>query len=164
MTVGYLNATINRKTWKLDPEIGTDGSSQTRQNPRVDRYGYGFGPPRSCRSGFWMGLEPNWTVFLVKTRTAGRLPGPIANTSSDGAFVTLFLCFDYSIRQFTMTSSINYKRNILYFSIFWLGYLFHIVGGYVLLAGNSLLQSVTKQLNIYCMVHFKWNDILLASN
>jgi len=74
-------ATINRKTRKGEPETGTDGSSQTRQNPRVDGYGYGFGPPRSSGSGFWTGLEPNRTVFPVQTRTAGGLPGPVANTT-----------------------------------------------------------------------------------
>ena len=75
-----MTATINRKTRKGELETGTDGSSQTLQNPRADGYGYGFGPPRSSASGFWMGLEPNRTVFPVQTRTAGRLPRPIANT------------------------------------------------------------------------------------
>jgi len=74
-------ATTNRKTRKGEPETGTDGSSQTLQNPRVDGYGYGFGPPRSSGSGFWTGLEPNRTVFPVQTRTAGGLPGPVANTT-----------------------------------------------------------------------------------
>jgi len=74
-------ATINRKTRKGEPETGTYGSSQTRQNPRVDGYGYGFGPPRSSGSGFWKGLEPNRTVFPIQTRTAGGLPGPVANTT-----------------------------------------------------------------------------------
>jgi len=73
-------ATINKKTRKGEPETGTDGSSQIRQNPRVDGYGYGFGPPRSSGSGFWTGLEPNQTVFPVQTGTAGGLPGPVANT------------------------------------------------------------------------------------
>jgi len=27
-----------------------------------------------------MGLEPNWPVFPVQTRTAGGLPWPVANT------------------------------------------------------------------------------------
>jgi len=80
LTVGYLNATINRKTRNTEPEIGTDGSSQTRQNPRVDGYGSGFGPPRRSGSGFGTVLEPNPTVFPVGTRTAGGLPGPVANT------------------------------------------------------------------------------------
>jgi hypothetical protein len=81
LTVGYLNATINRKTRNTEPEIGTDGSSQTRQNPRVAGYGSGFGPPRRCGSGFWTVLAQNRTVFPVRTRTAGGLPGPVANTS-----------------------------------------------------------------------------------
>ena len=69
------------ETRNAEPEIGTDGSSQTRQNPRVDGYGSGFGPPRVCGSDFWTVLEPNRPVFAVQTRTAGGLPGPVANTS-----------------------------------------------------------------------------------
>jgi len=80
LAIGYLNGTINRDTRIPELEIGTDGSGQTRQNLRVDRYGSGFGPPRCSRSGFWTGLEPNWTVLAVRTQTAGGLPGPIANT------------------------------------------------------------------------------------
>jgi len=71
------------ETRNAEPEIGTDGSSQTRRNPRVDGYGSGFGPPRVCGSGFWPVLEPNQPVFAVQTRTAGGLPGPVANTSND---------------------------------------------------------------------------------
>jgi len=82
LTVGYLNATINRKTRNTELDIGTDGSSQTRQHPRVDRYGFRFGPPRCCWSGVWTVLEQNRTVFPVRTRTAGRLPGPVANTTA----------------------------------------------------------------------------------
>ena len=74
-------ATINRKTRKGEPETGTDGASQTWQNARVDGYGYGFGPPRNSGSGFWTGLEPNRTIFPVQTKTAGGLPGPVANTT-----------------------------------------------------------------------------------
>jgi len=85
LTVGYLNATINRKTRNTEPEIGTDRSSQTRQIPWVDGYGSGFGPPRRCGSGFWTVLEPNRTVFPVPTRTAGGLPGPVANTNHTSA-------------------------------------------------------------------------------
>jgi len=54
--------------------------AQTRQNPRVDGYGSGFGPTRRCVSDFWTVLEPKRTVFPVSTRTAGGLPGPIADT------------------------------------------------------------------------------------
>jgi len=83
LTVRYLNATINRTTLNAKPEIGPDGSSQTRCNPQIDGYGAGFGPPRSSGSGFWTVLEPNRTVFLVQTRTAGGLPRPVANTTCD---------------------------------------------------------------------------------
>jgi len=49
LTVGYLNATINGITRKPEPEIGIHGSSQTRQNRRVDRYRYGIGLPSNSR-------------------------------------------------------------------------------------------------------------------
>jgi len=68
------------ETRNAEPEIGPDRSSETRWNPRVDRYGSGFGPPRVSGSGFWPGWEPNRPVFAVQTRTTGGLPGPIANT------------------------------------------------------------------------------------
>jgi len=64
-----------------EPEIGTDGSSQTRHNARLDMYRSGIGAPRPSRSGFWSGVELNKTVFPVQIRTAGTLPGPVANTS-----------------------------------------------------------------------------------
>jgi len=69
------------ETRNAEPEIGTDGSRQTRRNLRVDGYGSGFGPPSVCRSGFWTVLELNRPVFAVQTRTAGALPGPVANSS-----------------------------------------------------------------------------------
>jgi hypothetical protein len=71
------------ETRNAEPEIGTDGCSQTRRNPRVDGYGSGFGPPRVSGSGFWTGLELNRPVFAVQTRTAGGLPGPVAHTNSN---------------------------------------------------------------------------------
>ena len=80
LAIGYLIATINRNTRIPELEIGTDRSSQSQENPRVDRYGSRFGTPICSRSGFWMGLEPNRTVLAVQTRTAGGLPGPVANT------------------------------------------------------------------------------------
>jgi len=80
LTVGYLNATINRKNRNAELEIGPVGSSQTGQNPQVDGYGAGLGLPRSSGWGFWTGLEPNRTVFPVQTWTTCGLPGPIANT------------------------------------------------------------------------------------
>jgi len=80
ITVGCLNATIIRITQKPEPQIGTNMSSQPRQNPWVDRYGYRFGLPWSCGSGHWIGLELNRMSFAVRTRTSGRLPRPIAHT------------------------------------------------------------------------------------
>jgi len=68
------------ETQNVEPEIGTNGSSLTRLNPRVDGYGSRFGPPRVSGSGFWTGLEPNRPVFAVQTRSANRLPGPVATT------------------------------------------------------------------------------------
>jgi hypothetical protein len=81
LAIGYLNATINRNTWHPEPEIGTNSLNQTRHNPRVNRYGSGFGLPRCAGTGVWTGLEPNRTVLAVETRTACGLPGPIDNTS-----------------------------------------------------------------------------------
>jgi len=72
------------ETWNAEPEIGTNRSSQTRLNPRVDRYGSGFGSPQVSGSGFWSSLEPNRPVFAVLNRTAGGLPGPVANTTQEG--------------------------------------------------------------------------------
>jgi len=68
------------ETQNAEPEIGTDGSSLTWWHPWVDRYGSGVGLPRAGRSRFWTGLEPNCPVFVVQIRTAGGLPGPVANT------------------------------------------------------------------------------------
>jgi len=80
LTVGYLNATINRKTRNAKPDIWPDRSCRTRRNPRVDGYAAWFGPPRSSGSGFWTILEQNRTVFPDQTRTGGRLPVPVANS------------------------------------------------------------------------------------
>jgi len=81
-----INSSISECNHKYElrnteQEIGTDGSSQTRRNPRVDGYGAGFGSQRVSGSGFWTVLEPNRPIFAVQTRNAGRLPGPIANTN-----------------------------------------------------------------------------------
>jgi len=81
LTLGYLNATIKRMTRNAQPEIGTNESSPTQQNPRVDRYRSGIGPPGGSSSGFSTGLKPNRHVCTVRTRTAGGLPGPVANTT-----------------------------------------------------------------------------------
>jgi len=68
------------ETRNAEPEIGTDGSGHTRQNPRVDGYGSAFGPLGVWGSGFWTVLEPNRPIFAVQTRTAGGLPRPVGNT------------------------------------------------------------------------------------
>jgi len=72
--VGYLNATRKRKTWNTEPEIGTDRSSQTRQNPWVDWYGSGFAQTRRRKSGF--GRFMNRTEHYLRSKTrplAGHL-------------------------------------------------------------------------------------------
>jgi len=66
-----------------EPEIGTDGSSQTLRNPWVDGYRSPFEPPRVSGSGVWTGLEPNRPVFPVQTQTTSGFPGPVANTSGN---------------------------------------------------------------------------------
>jgi len=76
-----------------EPEIGPDGYSQTRRNPRVDGYRSGFGPPRVRGSGFWPGLERNWPVFAVQTRTAGGLPRPVANTTLGKKWLRQYCCY-----------------------------------------------------------------------
>jgi len=81
LAIGYLNMTMKRSTWILEPEIETNGSSQTQQNLRVDWHGSGFCPHRCRGLGFCTGLEQNRTIVAVRTVTAGRLPGPIANSS-----------------------------------------------------------------------------------
>jgi len=67
LKVGYLNATINGPTRNAKPEIGPDGSSQTRRNPQIDGYRAAFGPPGNSGSCFWSVLDPNWTVVAVQT-------------------------------------------------------------------------------------------------
>jgi hypothetical protein len=79
------------QTRNAEPEIETDRSSQTRQNPRVAGYGSGYGPPTVSGLGFWPGLEPNLPVFAVQTWTAGGLPRPVPNTSQQ-CFTNLWPC------------------------------------------------------------------------
>jgi len=80
-----INSSISQcnhkcEIWKEEPEIESVGSCQTRRNLRVDVYASGYGLPRVSGRGFWTGLEPNRLVFALETRTAGLLPGPVANT------------------------------------------------------------------------------------
>jgi len=94
-TVGYLNMTRSRTTWNAEPEIGPDRSGHTQWNLQLDWYGSWFGPPRRSGSGCWTGAKPNRPGFPVRTRTAGMLPGPIANTSTDWFWDLLVHMFAY---------------------------------------------------------------------
>jgi hypothetical protein len=93
--LGYLNATMNRNTWKPELAIGTYGSSRTQQNPRVDEYRRRFGPPRCSGSGYWMDLEQKQSLLAVRTRTAGGLTGPVANTSDESGLAIVHWCQQY---------------------------------------------------------------------
>jgi len=64
LIVEYLTAIIII-TRNAQPEIGADGSSQTRRSLQVDGYMAWFGSPRSCGSSFWTVQEPNRTIFPV---------------------------------------------------------------------------------------------------
>ena len=105
LAIGYLNVTIHSKTRKPKPEIGTDGSSQTRWNPRVHGYESMFGPVRCSGSSFWMGLKPNWAVLPVQTRTAGGSPRLVANTSLGGLRVASGLNYILLMKRSWMCTS-----------------------------------------------------------
>jgi len=75
LTVGYLNATINRTMQNAESEIGRNGSSQSQRNPQVDRYGWRFGPPRSSGLGISTGLEYCFQWFQI----CGSVPDPGGN-------------------------------------------------------------------------------------
>jgi len=62
LAIGYVNATINRKTRKQEQEIETDGSCQTRKNQWVNEHWSGFGLPRLSGSGVRQGR--NWTEIF----------------------------------------------------------------------------------------------------
>jgi len=99
LTAGYLHATIYRTTQNAKPEIGPNRSSQTQWNPLVDRYQAGFGLPWSCGSGFGTVLDLNLTVFPVQNRTAGGLPGPVANTNPAACFSRAIVCSEFLSMQ-----------------------------------------------------------------
>jgi len=108
------------ETRNAEPKIGTDGSSQTRRNPRVDRYGAGFGPPTVCGLGFRTVLEPNRPVFAVQTLTAGGLPGPVANTTDHHYhFLSLSLCLPCRQNQ---SGNICRGADIALLGPFWIPY------------------------------------------
>jgi len=70
---------MNRISRNPQWEIGTAGSTQCCPTLRVDRYGYGFGHPRSSRLWFWTGLELHQPIRAVWTLNAARLSTPVAN-------------------------------------------------------------------------------------
>lgn len=81
LSVEYQIPTIDRRTWKPEPQTGNDKCSQTRQSRWVDGYRNQFGQPRSSRSGFSMGLQVNLPNVPAWTHTAGWFPQPVANTN-----------------------------------------------------------------------------------
>ena len=114
LKVGYLNANINWTTRNAQPEIGPDGSSHTQRNPRVDRYGTGFGPPRSSGSGPCTVQEPNRTNFLVQTQTTGGLPGPVANTHSNPNILFRLVLRGEQVANYTSGQSRGFYTSPLY--------------------------------------------------
>jgi len=97
LAVAYLNGRINSETWNAEPEIGSDGTSNTRQPLRVYRYGYGFGPPRGGGPEFWLHLELTRPIFAVQALTAGRLSRPVANTSHRCSGCICSIMVDYLV-------------------------------------------------------------------
>jgi len=78
LEVRNLHATINRKTWRPEPESETDD------------YQSGLGPPRTSWSTLWMILPLNRTVYAIETRTAGGLPGPVSNCKCNPKILELW--------------------------------------------------------------------------
>ena len=107
------------ETRNAEPEIGTDGSCQTRRDPRVDGYGSGFAPPRVSGLGFWTLLEPNRPVFAVPTRTAGGLPGLVANTS---CALSVSSASKWTIIHFSWSPELCIHSLVLY-----QGYIYHSI-------------------------------------
>jgi hypothetical protein len=110
LTVCYLNATINRKTLKADPEIGTDKSRQTWQKLLVEFSGNGFPLPKYCIVGFSLGLQPNCTLLAVRIPTTGRLPDPAADTCWNKMLPLAEYAYKLSTHSFT--NSIPFKFDL----------------------------------------------------
>jgi len=87
LTVLYLNPTMDKISRSPEPEMGPNWSSHTWQHLPVVGYASGYGSPRNNRLGFWSGLEMNPPVFPVRTRTATRFPGPIANPTQPWGYI-----------------------------------------------------------------------------
>jgi len=104
-------------TRNAEPEIGTETSSRIWQNPQLDGCGSRFGPPTVSRSGVWMGLEPNWPIYAVQTPTAGRLPGPVANTTCGYT-----ICVSIALQSISQNRSSNMRSCnswILFYPPLW---------------------------------------------
>jgi hypothetical protein len=122
LPVACLNATINRKTRNTEPEIGTNGFCQTPQNPWADAYGYGFGPPSRCGSGFWPVLELNRTVFPVRTRTSWGLLRPVAYIRPNiSVSITLLSCWH------KMCASLSWSNMTSYWTFSLSKYAYHFL-------------------------------------
>jgi len=89
LSVGFLNVTRNRNTLNAEPEIWTNQSGHTLQNPWVDRSENRFRLPRCSGLDVWMGHGSNLTIFVVHTPTTGNILCPIANTTPAVTPITL---------------------------------------------------------------------------
>jgi hypothetical protein len=86
LAVADLDATINVKPEPQNRRLEPTGLAKPSETRGLTGMGPGLALQESAGRVFWMGLEPNWPVFVVQTRTAGALPGPIANTIPEAGF------------------------------------------------------------------------------
>jgi len=81
LTVAYLNATINVKPETQNRRLEPTGLAKPGEIRGLTGTGPGLAREESaCRvfGRFWNRTDP---FFAVQTRTAGGLPGPVANTT-----------------------------------------------------------------------------------
>jgi len=112
LTVAYLHVTLNCDTRNPQPEIGTKGSSQTHINPWVDGYFSGFGPRTGSGSGLWLGLGLQQPVFVVQTRTTGRLHVPVGNTSLDSLHQAFRQSHPKLLKESTIVNTVSHKADL----------------------------------------------------
>jgi len=122
LSVAYLYVSTNSETWNAILELGSNGSSQTLQTLWVDRYVSGFGSPGGSGLDRWTGLEQNWTIFVVQTRAAGRLPGPVGNTTHFEVHLFIFVClvlimFSLALTQWPLCTQIVIDHNAAHCSV-----------------------------------------------
>ena len=77
--------------------VGTVVQFQPGQIPTVQCPVRVTTPARQSGSAFWMGLDQDGTGYPVQTRTAGRLPGPVANTMYWSTGYPWFAKWTYSL-------------------------------------------------------------------